>query len=104
MNTKELRIALDKLDSARSSLKRAIEAREALNLRGHQSELSVNIGDTRIVVTYNDHTTGWASRCERGCEMILLGMQKVANVKVDEYRARVAFLEEEVVKRTGAAS
>ena len=77
MNTNTIRLAADKLDTARKRLDDLRNERTLLNCGGHQSEISVSVGGVRrVVVAYQSCQTGYTTKLIRGREMIMLGVIK----------------------------
>lgn len=104
MNTAVITDLCKQLDKARTRLHAAVEQRKALDLGGHQKTLTVCIGDSRVTVTECDRDTGYMSKCIRGREMILLGMQKVINAEVDYWKAKCASLRQQIAEVAGGAA
>lgn len=102
MNTDRIKHLCQELDTARTRLGAAVENRKALDLGSHQKALQVCIGDSRITVTELD--TDYMSKCIRGREMILLGMQKVVNADVDYWKAKCASLRQQITEAAGGAA
>lgn len=104
MNTAVITDLCKQLDKARAHLEAAKAARAALNLNDHQETLRVVCGKASIEVSYLDRDTSWRSTLIRGREMILLGMQKVANAEIDRCRAEVVRIKQQIAVVAGGAA
>ena len=101
MNTGNIRILCESLDKCRSELNSAKQFREGLNFNGHQEIARVILGKSSIDVSWLGRETGYMSKLISGRDMILLGMQKVANANIDYWEKKVQQATMELQKSIG---
>ena len=104
MDTRVIREMCAQLDEAKNQHAIAVESRKVLDFGGHQDVVKVVIGKTSIDVSYLGRETGWASTVIRGREMIVLGMQKVANANVEFLANKILSIQAAIAKATGGQS
>lgn len=91
MNTQDIRLAADNLDTMRKRLAALKDERATLNCKGHQHEISVTVGTVRrVMVASASYETGYTTRMIRGREMIALGVIKAFDGWIDEAEREVA--------------
>lgn len=102
IDLEELSMLSNKLAAARKELESLKKSRALLDYRGQQVHAYVSVNDVRIEVDYMDRETGWSSVVKRGHEMIVLGMQKVLNARIDRQLSLVAEIESSIASCAGA--
>lgn len=85
MSLFELNKESERLAKLESTLLDYQKARSALDFKGHQNPVSVNINNcVSIVVT--EMNQGYMQVPKRGMDMIILGAKKIYNAKISEVR------------------
>lgn len=96
MDINKITILTSELEEAKNKLKQLQSARSQLNFGGHQNRAYAVVGDVKIEITTLERNTGWAAKLIRGQEMILLGMQKAFNARIDAQHERIAKIRDDI--------
>lgn len=83
MNTENIRKLTELLDAEVASLARLKSQASLLTLNGHQESITVSVKD-KVTLSVTAMDRGYAQRCIKGREMILLGIKKAMAAMIEE--------------------
>ena len=84
------------LDAEREKLELFKTRLASCELNGHQSEITVTVGNAKMQLKVTELDRGYASRVIRGREIILLGVKKTIAAMVDDQTRVVKDLETQI--------
>lgn len=93
MNTDLIRMLLADLDKAKTALETAKADLNLMSLSGHQTSISVHVGNRSYPLSFLNRETGWMSKLIRGREMIMLGAKKGVMAEVEHLTDEVHAIE-----------
>ena len=96
MGTSDIMKMCEKLNAEREKLELFKTRLASCELNGHQSEITVTVGNAKIQLRVTELDRGYASRVIRGREIILLGIKKTIAAMVDEQTQIVKDLETQI--------
>lgn len=95
ISTREIRECCEMLDKERKFLTQLIAERAALDMTGHQTEVSVtfNYGKMSVSLPVTEMDRNYMSKIIRGREMIALGAKLAFNGMIERQRQTVLCIE-----------
>lgn len=100
MNTVNIKHCAERLEKSRDKLVKAIEMRNMLDFKGHQEALVIKIAGITTEVSFYNRL--YQHQVKRGYEMVHLGLIKIANSAIDDAKAEVSKIEQELKQLVGA--
>lgn len=96
MGTSDIMKMCEKLNAEREKLELFKTRLASCELNGHQSEITVTVGNAKMQLRVTELDRGYASRAIRGREIILLGIKKTIAAMVDDQTQIVKDLETQI--------